>query len=53
MAVQIQVSNEIWKKLMKLKKKPNHTFDEIISSLIKLKDNFKLKKEFDDILKEK
>jgi len=34
MVVQIQVSDETWKKLKDLKKRPSHYFDEIISEAL-------------------
>ena len=34
MAVQIQVSNETWNRLMIRKARPSHTFDSIISEAL-------------------
>jgi len=34
MPVQIQVSEEVWKKLMKRKLRPSHTFSQIIDELL-------------------
>lgn len=38
MVVQIQVSDETWKRLIERKKRPSHTFDGIISTCLDIAD---------------
>jgi len=42
MAVQIQVSDETWKRLIERKRRPSHTFDNIISTCLDIADKLEV-----------
>lgn len=43
MSVQIQVSDKTWERLIKRKRRPSHTFDNIISTCLDIADKLEAK----------